>query len=110
MSKDVLKSNGRRTQQSATEAAPSVSRKRPLSPKVAELMAERDGHLPVWIRAPKSGPEHYCGLSRAKLYELTAAGRIRSISLREPGQVKGVRLFELASVLSYLESFETTAA
>lgn len=87
----------------------SKGRKRPLSPTVLELMKERDGLLPVWIRAPKSGPEHYCGLSRAKLYELTSAGRIRSISLREPGQVKGVRLFHLASVLTYLEGFEEVA-
>jgi hypothetical protein len=73
---------------------------------VLEVMKERDGLLPVWIRAPKSGPEHYCGLSRAKLYELTAAGRIRSISLKEPGQSKGCRLFHLESILTYLESFE----
>ena len=102
-----IKSNdtiGRRF--SATESALSVSRTRPLSPKVAELMKERDGLLPVWIRAPKAGPEHYCGLSRAKLYSLAGEGRIRSISLREPGQVKGVRLFHLASVLIYLEGFE----
>jgi hypothetical protein len=30
-------------------------------------------------------------------------GHIRSVSIREPGQVKGTRLFELASILSYIE-------
>lgn len=102
----MLKQNGRRTNQSATEAAPSASRKRSLSPTVLELMKERDGLLPVWIRAPKSGPEHYSGLSRAHLYALTTAGKIRSVSMRNPGQVKGVRLFHLASVLEYVETFE----
>ncbi len=78
--------------------------KRSVSQRVMELMRERDGQLPVWIRSPKSGPEHYCGLSRAKLYELSGKGRIRSKSIREPGQIRGTRLFELASILSFIET------
>ena len=91
----------------APEAAPVVRRK--LSPAVAELMAQRNGLLPVWIRSPKSGNEHYTGFSRAKLYEMAGAGKIRSVSIREPGQVKGVRLFELASILTFVERCETEA-
>ena len=64
---------------------------------------ERAGHRPVWIRAPRSGQEHYTGLTRAKLYELTSKGHIRSVSIREPGQLRGVRLFELASILRFIE-------
>ena len=89
------------------EVAPVVRRK--LSPQVAELIAQRNGLLPVWIRSPKSGTEHYTGFSRAKLYEMAGDGKIRSVSIREAGQVKGVRLFELASILTFVECCETEA-
>jgi hypothetical protein len=61
----------------------------------------------VWIRAPKSGPEYFSGFGRSKLYELDAKGKIRSTSIREPGQVKGTRLFNLQSILDFIESCET---
>jgi hypothetical protein len=67
------------------------------------LLADKKGNLPVWIRPPKTGPDYWCGFGRSKLYELTAKGLIRSVSIRQPGQLKGVRLFELASILSYIE-------
>ncbi len=79
----------------APEATPAVRRK--LATTAAELMAERQGQLPVWIRSPKAGPEHYTGFTRAKLYQMAGEGKIRSVSIREPGQVKGVRLFHLGS-------------
>jgi hypothetical protein len=91
----------------APEATPAVRRK--LSTTAAELQAERDGFLPVWIRSPKSGPEHYSGFTRAKLYQLAGERRIRSVSIREPGQVKGVRLFHLASVLDFIAKCEAKA-
>ncbi len=89
------------------EATPAVRRK--LSTTAAELQAERDGQLPVWIRSPKSGPEHYAGFTRAKLYELAGDRKIRSVSIREPGQVKGVRLFHLGSILEFVERCEAEA-
>jgi hypothetical protein len=58
---------------------------------------------PVWIRAPKEGPEYWTGFSRAKLYELAKEGRIRSRSIRGPGQKKGTRLFELESILALIQ-------
>lgn len=88
----------------APEATPAVRRK--LSTTAAELMAERQGQLPVWIRSPKSGSEHFSGFSRSKLYELAGDGKIRSVSIREPGQVKGVRLFHLASILDFIARCE----
>ena len=91
----------------APEATPAVRRK--LSTTTADLMAERSGLLPVWIRSPKSGPEHYTGFSRAKLYEMAGDGKIRSVSIREPGQVKGVRLFHLASILDFVARCEAEA-
>jgi hypothetical protein len=80
-----------------------TSRKR-LRPDAAQLMGERHGSLPVWIRAPKRGPEFYSGFTRPKLYELAAKGRIRTCSVREPGRIRGTRLFDLQSILAFIES------
>ena len=64
-----------------------------LAPQARELLQDRAGNLPVWIRSPKFGTEFYTGLSRAKLYELASAGKIKSVSIRAAGQVKGTRLW-----------------
>lgn len=95
----------------AQSPAPDLTNKRlaRLEDRLAALLAERDRGLPVWIRSPKSGAEHYSGFSRAKLYSLAAEGSIRSTSIREPGQVKGTRLFNLASILSFIERNEAAA-
>ena len=71
--------------------------------RTAELAAQSNGHLPVWIRAPKRGHEFFSGCSRAKLYQWAAKGFIRSVSIREPGQTRGVRVFHLGSVLAFIE-------
>ena len=63
----------------------------------------------MWVRAPKVGVEHFSGFSRAKLYLLHGEGHIRSVSIREPGQVKGTRLFNLTSILDYIEQCEDAA-
>jgi hypothetical protein len=86
-----------------------IVKPRALSPRVLELIKERDGLLPVWVRAPVTGPEHYTGFTRAKLYELHADRKIRSVSIREPGQVRGVRLFNLASILQFIDECEQAA-
>ena len=36
-------------------------------------------------------------------------GLIRSVSIREPGRIKGVRLFHLASILAFIERCEAGA-
>ncbi len=74
--------------------------------RVKELLAAREASLPEWIRAPKTGPEHYSGLTRPKLYELAGKKKIRTVSIREPGQVRGCRLFHLKSILDFLERCE----
>ncbi len=81
-----------------------------LAPKARELLTERTDGLPVWIRSPKIGTEHFTGFSRAKLYEGAGKGHFRSVSIREPGQVKGTRLFHLASILAFIEKCERGAA
>ena len=83
--------------------------RRKLTASAAELQAERDGLLPIWCRAPKVGPEYYTGFSRSKLYELAGDGKIRSVSIRAPGQVKGVRLFHLGSILDFIARCEVGA-
>ena len=82
---------------------------RSLSPSSAQIMTGRDGGLPVWVRAPKRGHEFYSGCSRPKLYEWAGKGFIRSVSIREPGRIKGVRLFHLASILGFIERCEIEA-
>jgi hypothetical protein len=82
---------------------------RPVSPRAAEIMGDRDGNLPVWVRAPKRGHEFYSGCSRAKLYDWAGRRFIRSVSIREPGHIKGVRLFHLASILAFIERCEMEA-
>src|SRR5438477_7690739 len=81
-----------------------------LGARAADLLADRRGTLPVWIRAPKCGHEFYTGCTRPKLYEWAAKGYIRSTSIREPGQVKGVRLFHLQSILDFIEKCESEAS
>jgi hypothetical protein len=70
--------------------------------KVRELIQDQSSGFPVWIRSPKIGVEFYTGLSRAKLYEGSKKGHFRSVSIREPGQVKGTRLFHLQSILDFI--------
>jgi hypothetical protein len=76
---------------------------RPVSKLAREILQDQSAGLPVWIRPPKQGVEFYSGLSRAKLYELGGKGQIETRSLRDPGAIKGTRLFLLKSVLDFIE-------
>jgi hypothetical protein len=79
---------------------------RPLPTKARELLQDQQAGLLVWIRPPKQGVEFYSGFSRSKLYELAGKGEIRSVSIREPGAIKGTRLFRLSSVLDFIAKCE----
>jgi len=79
---------------------------RPIPAKARELLGDQSNGRPVWIRSPKQGVEFYSGLSRSKLYELAGKNFIRSVSIREPGQVKGTRLFNLQSILDFIAQCE----
>jgi hypothetical protein len=74
-----------------------------VSARADELLNERAGLLPVWVRSPKSGVEFYSGVTRSKMYELAGNGLIATRSIREPGQTRGTRLFNLRSLLDYIE-------
>lgn len=56
-----------------------------------------------WIRIPAKGYCPHTGLSRSMFFELIKDGKIKSRSLRKPGNVKGPRLIWLPSVLEYIE-------
>lgn len=84
-----------------------VQRKSAPIGRAQSLLSEAHNGLPVWVRAPRTNSvESYSGLSRAKLYELATEGHIRSVSIRKPGQIKGTRLFNLGSILGFIEKQE----
>jgi rubredoxin len=59
-----------------------------------------------WIRIPSKGYCPHCGLSRSHFFDLIKENKIRSVSLRKPGNIKGPRLVWLPSVFDYIESQE----
>jgi hypothetical protein len=44
------------------------------------------------------------GLSRSYLYVLATERKIRSVSIRKPGAIRGRRLFDCASIRAFLEA------
>jgi len=62
-----------------------------------------------WARMPQPG-NRLEGLSRGTLIELGAAKKIRSVVLRKPGAIRGIRLVYLPSLHAYLESLEKQEA
>lgn len=64
-----------------------------------------------WIKSPVRG---YCpetGLTRAAFYQLADSGKIKTACIRQPGAIRGNRLFHLGSVLAFLDATaEETAA
>ena len=48
------------------------------------------------------GLERLYGIKRSLAYELHSQGLIRGVSLRRKGQVRGKRLWDVASVRAYL--------
>lgn len=69
-----------------------------------KLLKERKGMVPVWVRAPSHGPEFFSGISRAKLYDLAAKGLVKTKSITDSGKERGCRLWQLRSVLEYIEN------
>lgn len=68
----------------------------------------KDHHTPpqtyaLWLR-DKQAVAIY-NISRTKLWQLQKAGKIRSVSLTEPGMTRATRLFDAKSIEAYIESF-----
>jgi hypothetical protein len=60
---------------------------------------------PRWLRIPSA--VKYSGLSRSRLYELLAQGRIRSICLRSRRDaLRGVRLVDRESIDLFMDSLQ----
>jgi hypothetical protein len=60
---------------------------------------------PRWLRIP--GAVKYSGLSRSRLYELLAQGRIKSICLKSHNHaLRGVRLVDRESIDLFMESLQ----
>jgi len=61
----------------------------------------------AWLRVSQA--VQFTGISRSKMYELIGSGKIRSASLRDPGQRHATRLIDRESLLAFIESHvETT--
>lgn len=58
-----------------------------------------------WLRVSEA--VHFSRLSKPKLYQLFNLGLIKTVSLRERGQVKGTRLVSFDSLRNFLESRAT---
>jgi hypothetical protein len=60
---------------------------------------------PRWLRIPSA--VKYSGLSRSRLYELLAQGRIKSICLKgHQSGVRGVRLVDRESIDLFMQSLQ----
>lgn len=57
----------------------------------------------IWLR-DKQVVAIY-SISRTKLWMLAKAGKVRSVSLQEPGMTRATRLFCVKSIENYIESF-----
>lgn len=57
----------------------------------------------IWLRDKQAVATY--SISRTKLWMLAKAGKIRSVSLQEPGMTRATRLFDAKSIEAYIESF-----
>lgn len=60
---------------------------------------------PEWIDAKLA--KKIFSIGRTTLYELAAAGRIKTSSLRQRGKLRGKRLFSYDSIKAHIESCAT---
>ena len=58
-----------------------------------------------WVRLPKPG-QSLCGMTRSYLYQLCASGKIRSVTIRQPHNTRGVRLIYRPSIHAFLASLD----
>lgn len=74
------------------------------SPKILEsAKAAQVAMKPLFVRVDVA--ETLVGIKRSKLLLLAKKGLVTSMSVCDPGSKKGVRLFELSSLESYIRSF-----
>ena len=67
------------------------------------------GELPIWERLPRPCErDPRTGLTRSVILRLCAEGKVRSVTLRPPGQRRGCRVYSPASLLAYLAALDAT--
>jgi hypothetical protein len=57
--------------------------------------------IPIWDRM--TGAARLTGLSRTRLFELKALGKIKCRHIKAPGKTKGIVLINIPSLLQYIE-------
>jgi hypothetical protein len=65
----------------------------------------------AWIRGPHpKGRCPYTGLARTTLFQLVkrSRGKIKTVFLKKPGAIRGIRLIHLGSLQNYLNSLAET--
>jgi hypothetical protein len=70
------------------------------------LMMRETLSNPQWARIPRQG-ERLMGFGRSTLYQLASEGRIKTVALKRPGSVRGMRFVYLPSLVALLESAES---
>jgi hypothetical protein len=75
------------------------------------MNAEIPEHLqgPEWGRLPKP-KGRFEGLSRTTCHELSEAGLIKSVMIRQPGAQRGIKLIHLPSLRQFLHDLATKQA
>lgn len=85
-----------------------------MAPPITELALEPSAAAPAkqtqfipqdWLRVSEACA--YCRVSKPKLYDLLNRGLVKSVSLKERGQIKGTRLVSFHSLKAFLESKAT---
>ena len=56
---------------------------------------------PVWLRVPAAVKQ--TGICQAKLYQWIKQGRIRSVHIREPNKIRGIRVINAESLNEFIE-------
>ena len=60
---------------------------------------------PAFVRLPRPGQRDLLtGLTRTALFGLIKAGKVRSVSMRQPGVKRGIRLIDAQSLIAAINS------
>lgn len=59
---------------------------------------------PEWADA--RGIHHRFGIAKSTLYRLASEGKIRAVSLKERGKLRGKKLYSCDSIAAFIESME----
>jgi hypothetical protein len=75
----------------------------PIAPTAARCRPIQD--RPEWIDCQRV--KYFFTISRSTIYRLASEGKIKTVSLRERGNIRGKRLFSYDSIVAFLNSRAT---